>query len=354
MISKAPARICLFGDHQDYLGLPVIACAIDKYIFIDGKPNNSNFLNFDLEDLGKKISINLNDNLKEIEKGDHIKYVLKSLKKNKIVINKGYDIKVKSEIFINAGISSSSALIVALIKFFLQIFNPEKISEKFISELAYQSEVVEQGGSGGRMDQYSITIGNTIFLETNTNNSFFKIKSPFKNFIIANSGIKKPTDLVLKNLKDKSIDSVNKIKKINESFILSKVKKSEIYRYKKLLDKTSFNYFEAAVSNHHITLSALNELKKIKPNLNKLGRLMNEHHNFLKNNLKITVPKIDEMIDIATKNGAYGAKIIGSGGGGSILILSNENKQDNIINKLFSIGVNDVVKANESPGILSL
>ena len=354
MISKAPARICLFGDHQDYLGLPVIACAIDKYIFIDGKPNNSNFLNFDLQDLGKKISINLNDNLKEIEKGDHIKYVLKSLKKNKIVINKGYDIKVKSEIFINAGISSSSALIVALIKFFLQIFNPEKISEKFISELAYQSEVVEQGGSGGRMDQYSITIGNTIFLETNTNNSFFKIKSPFKNFIIANSGIKKPTDLVLKNLKDKSIDSVNKIKKINESFILSKVKKSEIYRYKKLLDKTSFNYFEAAVSNHHITLSALNELKKIKPNLNKLGRLMNEHHNFLKNNLKITVPKIDEMIDIATKNGAYGAKIIGSGGGGSILILSNENKQDNIINKLFSIGVNDVVKANESPGILSL
>ena len=354
MISKAPARICLFGDHQDYLGLPVIACAIDKYIFIDGKPNNSNFLNFDLQDLGKKISINLNDNLKEIEKGDHIKYVLKSLKKNKIVINKGYDIKVKSEIFINAGISSSSSLIVALIKFFLQIFNPEKISEKFISELAYQSEVVEQGGSGGRMDQYSITIGNTIFLETNTNNSFFKIKSPFKNFIIANSGIKKPTDLVLKNLKEKSIDSINKIKKINESFILSKVKKSEIYRYKKLLDKTSFNYFEAAVSNHHITLSALNELKKIKPNLNKLGRLMNEHHNFLKNNLKITVPKIDEMIDIATKNGAYGAKIIGSGGGGSILILSNENKQDNIINKLFSIGVNDVVKANESPGILSL
>ena len=354
MISKAPARICLFGDHQDYLGLPVIACAIDKYIFINGKLNNSNFLNFDLQDLSKKISINLNDNLKEIEKGDHIKYVLKSLKKNKIVINKGYDIKVKSEIFINAGISSSSALIVALIKFFLQIFNPEKISEKFISELAYQSEVVEQGGSGGRMDQYSITIGNTIFLETNTNNSFFKIKSPFKNFIIANSGIKKPTDLVLKNLKDKSIDSVNKIKKINESFILSKVKKSEIYRYKKLLDKTSFNYFEAAVSNHHITLSALNELKKIKPNLNKLGRLMNEHHNFLKNNLKITVPKIDEMIDIATKNGAYGAKIIGSGGGGSILILSNENKQDNIINKLFSIGVNDVVKANESPGILSL
>ena len=34
IISKAPARVCLFGDHQDYLNLPVIACAIDRFIEI--------------------------------------------------------------------------------------------------------------------------------------------------------------------------------------------------------------------------------------------------------------------------------------------------------------------------------
>jgi galactokinase len=60
------------------------------------------------------------------------------------------------------------------------------------------------------------------------------------------------------------------------------------------------------------------------------------------------------MIDIAIENGAYGAKIIGSGGGGSVLILSNENQQENIINELISAGIKEIVKANESPGILSL
>ena len=30
---KAPGRICFFGDHQDYLGLPVIVATIDD-IFI--------------------------------------------------------------------------------------------------------------------------------------------------------------------------------------------------------------------------------------------------------------------------------------------------------------------------------
>ena len=49
---------------------------------------------------------------------------------------------------------------------------------------------------------------------------------------------------------------------------------------------------------------------------------MNLHHNILKNKLKITVPKIDQMIDAANLAGAYGSKIIGSGCGGSIVAVS--------------------------------
>ena len=158
MISKAPARICLFGDHQDYLGLPVIACAINKYMVVEGVPNNTNYLLFSLIDFDQVIKIKLDEDFSVIKKGDHIRYVIKTLKKNNIKIDKGYDIKIRSDIFINAGISSSSALNVALIGFFLKIFDLKKSSEEFVAELAYQSEVVEQGGSGGRMDQYSISI----------------------------------------------------------------------------------------------------------------------------------------------------------------------------------------------------
>ena len=85
--------------------------------------------------------------------------------------------------------------------------------------------------------------------------------------------------------------------------------------------------------------------KKI-PNFNNIGELMNRHHDILKNDLSITVPLIDEMIDSALKNGAYGAKIIGSGGGGSILILSNEKDQNKLINAMYSAGAKEVVKAN--------
>ena len=60
MISKAPARICLFGDHQDYLGLPVIACAINKYMVVEGVPNNTNYLLFSLIDFDQVIKLNPN------------------------------------------------------------------------------------------------------------------------------------------------------------------------------------------------------------------------------------------------------------------------------------------------------
>jgi len=354
MISKAPARVCLFGDHQDYLGLPVIACAINKYIVVEGVPNKTNYLIFNLIDLGQIVEINLDEDFSSLKKGDHIRHVIKTLKNNNININKGYDIKISSDIFINAGISSSSAFTVALTSFFIKIFDSKISSEELVAELAYQSEVVDQGGSGGRMDQYSISIGNTIFLETKSAFSFKKINNPIKNLIIANSGVKKQTDLILKNLKNKTINAVNTIKLKTPSFNLNKVSIKGIYEYENQLSKTSFNYIKAAVENHSITQEAYLEMTKKPPNFNNIGELMNRHHDILKNDLSITVPLIDEMIDSALKNGAYGAKIIGSGGGGSILILSNEKDQNKLINAMYSAGAKEVVKANLSGGIFSL
>ena len=92
MISKAPARVCLFGDHQDYLGLPVIACAINKYIVVEGAPNNTNYLIFNLTDLDQIVEINLDEDFSSLKKGDHVRHVIKTLKNNNININKAFQV----------------------------------------------------------------------------------------------------------------------------------------------------------------------------------------------------------------------------------------------------------------------
>jgi galactokinase len=34
---SAPGRACLFGEHQDYLGLPVVPCALDMRMVVSGE-----------------------------------------------------------------------------------------------------------------------------------------------------------------------------------------------------------------------------------------------------------------------------------------------------------------------------
>ena len=118
IISKAPGRVCLFGDHQDYLGLPIIATTIDKEITIEAIKNNTKEFKIFKKDLDIHDSISLNQNISSDEK-DFLRIALRVLKKYDCIPNEGYDIEIKSEIPINSGLSSSSALIVAWVNFLL-------------------------------------------------------------------------------------------------------------------------------------------------------------------------------------------------------------------------------------------
>lgn len=66
--------------------------------------------------------------------------------------------------------------------------------------------------------------------------------------------------------------------------------------------------------------------------------------------MKITIPRIDAMIDAALKSGALGAKIVGSGRGGSIVVLAPQNKEERIIHALKESGAKDAYCVNVDPG----
>ena len=55
-------------------------------------------------------------------------------------------------------------------------------------------------------------------------------------------------------------------------------------------------------------------------NLEQLGELMNVCQGLL-NSLQVSSWELEELIEIARKNGAVGAKLTGGGGGGSIIAL---------------------------------
>jgi galactokinase len=56
---RAPGRVCLFGEHSDYLGLDVIAAAIDMEIAIVAEPRTDNEVHISYSDLGEEDMFSL-------------------------------------------------------------------------------------------------------------------------------------------------------------------------------------------------------------------------------------------------------------------------------------------------------
>ncbi len=351
IISLAPGRTCLFGDHQDYLGLPVIACAISRNIKLTAIENGLQVFNINKPDIKKKLKINIDKELIFIEKGDHLLYALKVLRRYGCIPNKGFDIEIKGDLPINAGTSSSSAVVVSWVNFLVEAFGiNEDVSPELISQIAYESEVLEQGAPGGKMDQYSIGIGNIVYLETGDDFSYEIINTPLNGIIIGESGIPKETVGLLGELREKTWLAINKVKNEIHDFDIKKAKSDDLKTYLKYVPENLQDYLYAAIVNHGITQKALIELKSTKPNFEKIGALMNQHHDILKNVLKITVPRIDNMIEAALSAGAFGAKIVGSGGGGSIVVLAPVGKEKQIIEGIKRAGGIDAYEVSVDPG----
>jgi len=348
---KAPGRICLFGDHQDYLGLPIIACAIDRYISLRATPNHSDRFKISLSDIGEIRHIPLRFDSINDENGNLFLAALKVLAQYNCNPTRGYDIQITGDIPINAGLSSSSALIIAWITFLLQTFGTHnRPNEEMVAKIAFEAEVLESSGPGGKMDQYSISLGNTIYLETGQNPKYKKFKQPIENLVIGVSGIPKNTAGLLRDRRDLALKAVHIIRQSITDFDLGSVKPEDLATCLQLLPTKLHPYFYAAVHNHDITQKALLEFEKDQLDFCNIGKLMSAHHNILKDYLKLTVPKIDTMIDKVLQTGAFGAKIVGSGGGGCIVALAQDNIEE-IIEALMKAGAKQAYGVTVSHGV---
>ncbi len=333
---KSPGRICLFEEHQDYLGLPVIATAINRYINFEGQLNNNMFMTFVMPDINKTREIDLQEQFKVLQPRDYIASIVRVLRREGVCFHTGCRIKFSGNVPFKAGASSSSAMIVGLIKLLLKLYNPEKnLDPHTIAMLAYQSEVLEHGESGGMMDHCSISLGNVIYIDTLAC-EVQNLGDSFPGLIISNSMVPKEILEVHGRIRPAIEKAVSILKQNDPEFKLAQIQVEDMHEYYKLLPEDLIPIFYATVTNHKFTRQALEYFKQETVDLKQIGILMNQHHERLRDYLQITVPKINLMINRALEEGALGAKINGSGGGGTIAILApgRENEVCAALDKL--------------------
>ncbi len=277
----------------------VLSTSIDKYMYT-----------FIHKYFNKKIQIKYSQTeiVKTIKEINHpiVRSVLERFKLN------GLDINFIADIPAGTGMGSSSSFTVGLIHALYE-YTGQKINPSKLAEFACDIEINILKEPIGKQDQYAaafggfnvirfISNGKVVVERLNLNKDI--INQLEQNLVLFYTGKVRSASKILSDQKNQVSNSKEKIKTLK---IMSD-----------LVDET--------------------KEKLIEGNLDDFGKILDFNWNLKKSlSSKISDDRINQVYETALKNGAFGGKILGAGGGGFFLFycpLENQSRLKASLSKL--------------------
>jgi galactokinase len=341
-IFNAPGRVNIIGEHTDYNGGYVLPIAINLSLLAAAKKVKDRKIYLKSKNFSRKFVASLGK-LKYDEKKDWANYPLSVawiLEKEGIELC-GAGIVFEGNIPVASGLSSSAAIEVLTMKVLLEL-SEKNIEKEKIPILCRKAENEFIGVKSGIMDQFIITFGkknNALFLDCDTLAyrliPFHNIKD--KVIIIGNTKIKRA---LAKSAYNTRLSECNEGLKILKKYIkrenvknLSGIKKEEFEKYKNNLPKVLARRCEHVIYENERVKEAIEALER--GNMEKLGKLMVESHNSLKELYEVSSKELDIMVEAFLElDGVYGARMTGAGFGGCAIALVEEKSQEEAIKRV--------------------
>lgn len=294
---KGYGKAILFGEHFVVYGLPSIVSALGACTTADVK-------------VVKGSGWAVNDQRpatpgykeqKYTEAMQSIANVIKHLKVD--AESQRLEISFAGDLIAASGVGASAAQCTSLARALSETFNLNLDDER-ISEAAFEGEKAYHGTPSG-IDNTASTYGGLIWFVRNLGvgkNTIDLLQSPRKMLIvIANSGITASTAEVVADVRRLREESPEGFQKIFGD-------------YGKLAEAAKKALLEGDIAT--------------------IGNLMNQNHKLLQQ-ITVSGEVNDELVELALENGAVGAKLTGTGRGGLVISLAeNEGIQEKIANAI--------------------
>jgi galactokinase len=325
---RAPGRLCLFGEHQDYLGLPVIAVAINLFIHMDATKRDDRLLFVRMPDIGETETIDLDRPIVYERPRQYLRSGVKVLRDLGYELPHGLTVTVQGDIPINAGTASSSAFVVAWLKLLLTVCDaPEGDDPETLARLAHKAEVVEFGEPGGMMDHFAAAFGGAIFVDTRPPFRCERLPVALDGFVLGDTLERKQTLEVLRQAKEQALEAFRQIKTRHPDFDPHATPTEQAMAYAEELPEPLKSKAIAHIHDRDLCRRAYEMLKQGRGEAAQLGAMLTEHHRWLQV-LGVSTPKLDALVDAALQAGALGAKLNGSGGGGCMFAFAPNRQRE--------------------------
>ena len=279
-------KVILFGEHFVVHGVSGIVSAIDSTTDAEVKKTGKGITVKDERKTAKGYSEE-----KKLQQLESIERMLKTMK---------IDPKTPLSIWLGgslpgfSGLGASAASSVAIARAIAEEL-AMKLSDERVNEIAYEAEKAYAGTPSG-IDNTAATYGGLLWFKKNMSGGSNTIEK---------LGIQKPVEIIIG-----STGLVANTKAMVEG--VAERKKKNPQKYDPL--------FKQAEALAFAGRKALQEFA-----LKKVGELMNENHRLLQE-IEVSSKELDHLVDVARKQGAFGAKLTGGGGGGCMTALTPTRK----------------------------
>lgn len=338
-VVSAPGRICLFGEHQDYLGLPVIAAAINRRIRAEVRSlSDGNLLKLDMPDINEQMVIDPSQEQRYAHSRDYLRAGVNVLRREGAVFPRGADIRITSNIPMQAGVSSSSALVIMWLRLLCQIADPPLHPDpETLARWGHRTEVLEFHEPGGMMDHFCAALGGVLYIDTIPPYHATRLPVQLSGLVLADSKQPKATVEVLASRRQDVTEGIALLKEKMPHFDLHTTPLEEAEEALKHLPERNARRVRANLINRDITRRALQLLQTDGWSPQSLGDLLLAHHAQLRDGLEVSTPKIEKMLEAALRAGALGGKVNGSGGGGCLFAYA-PGREEEVVEAFKSAG----------------
>jgi len=319
VISEAPGRVNLIGEHIDYSEGFVLPFAIADRTYAAIASRTDGLVRIASHQRKEKIfSIDIHD-VKPGSKGDWEKYVLGVIWS--LGITEGLDILVDGNVPAGAGLSSSAALECSV----AIALNQLSSLNKSLQELARATQKAENDYVGvpcGIMDQsvsLMAQVGSALLLDCRD------LSTELIPFSVADAGLE--LLIIDTQAHHALVDGGYAERRASCESVASKLNIPSMRHLtlevlisnKDKLSETEFIRARHAVTEIARVQDAVIALRA--SDFVALGTLINQSHNSLRDDYTVSCPELDVAVEASLAAGALGARMVGGGFGGSAIAL---------------------------------
>ena len=330
VLSHAPGRINIIGEHTDYNLGYVLPAALNlrNYCLLSRRTDDKVRLwteNFKQKDEFSLREITFSEENKWV---NYIRGIFWVLKEEGLDLQ-GIDGLIWGDIPPESGLSSSAALEVSIVHGLNTLFNLDLQPLKMV-ELARKAENEFVGVQCGIMDQFISVFGkesSALFLDCETLDTKlipFHMKEGGLQVVVYETGVRRElAGSEYNKRRNESSQALGVLKKYG----VKKYKDATLDTLEKIkneMDEVVFRRARHVISENARVKEAVRAMEK--DDFDLLGHLLFRSHESLRDDYEVSCPELDLLYESGRKfPGCYGARLTGAGFGGSgIALVKNQ------------------------------